>query len=258
MINELRIGLFQMNIVWEDIVVNRLKIETILNRLSDVPDILVFPEMFTTGFSTINSNWHIHELNLHVDWQLELSAKHNVTLMGSVIMPEGDMFKNRLLITYPNSTYDYYDKRHLFQEEKNKGLFLSGNERKIFKYGDLKIMPQICYDLRFPVWSRNNLNYQVLINVANWPSARQKAWKTLLTARAIENQCFVIGVNRVGEDGNGIKYRGGSMVISPMGEDLLVLKSKEEYAEINLDMNNLFDFHEKFPVYKDSDKFTIQ
>ena len=258
MIDILKLGIYQFNIVWEDVIANRQKIEKLLGSLKPIPDMIILPEMFTTGFTMRPFGINSKLIDEHFDWQMNLSERYQVALMGSVIASEKNHFKNRLIYTQADRKTEFYDKRHLFFIEKESGFYIAGNERKIIEFNNIKIMPQICYDLRFPVWSRNNVDYQVLVYVSNWPANRQKVWETLLPARAIENQCYVVGVNRVGEDGNNISYKGGSTVINPKGESVLVMGDQEGYSEISISMKELSGFREKFPVYKDADSFTIQ
>jgi omega-amidase len=189
--------------------------------------------------------------------QLTLSDKYRLAIMGSLVFPEENHYYNRMVLSDAQGSMDFYDKRHLFMEENKRGLFKAGAKRKTFLVRGVEIMPQICYDLRFPVWSRNNLNYQVLVYSANWPEVRQEVWDTLLRARAIENQCYVVGINRVGVDGNGISYKGGSVVYSPKGESMLNIEDEENYSSITISLSSLSAFREKFPVYKDADSFTI-
>lgn len=251
------IGIFQFNIVWEDISANRLKVESLLVELTNLPDILILPEMFTSGFTMHPDKLPREELLDQLHWQQKLSAKFKLSILGSVIWPENNHYKNRMIATYSNGGSDAYDKRHLFFNEKESGNFIPGNNRAIFEVDSIKIMPQICYDLRFPVWSRNNMDYHLLIYAANWPAQRQKVWETLIPARAIENQCFVIGVNRVGKDGNNIDYIGGSTIYSPKGEEILKMSSDEAYTHTELSIEELMQFRSKFSVLKDMDRFKI-
>lgn len=254
----IKIGILQLDIAWQDIEANQNKIETRLAALPDIPHIIILPETFTTGFTTTPHQLRKSLLSAQIDWQIQLSFKHNCSFMGSVIVFDEDVYSNRCLYTSPDGKVEFYNKRHLFTNEKECGFFEQGTERKTFNYRDLKLMPLICYDLRFPVWSRNNLGYDVLVYMANWPSARQIVWETLLRARAIENQCIVVGVNRVGTDHNGITYEGGSAIIFPDGSNLLSLGSSETYAEQEVSLSNLYDFRRRYPFYLDADLFEIK
>ncbi len=253
-----RIGLLQFDVKWEDIPSNIDYLTSFLQNQKYLPDLLVLPEMFTTGFTMkpneLDQSWLTKQFNLLQD----LSQKHTVGLIGSLVASENNNFYNRLILFSPDQDFQVYDKRHLFRIGGEPEIYNKGTSRKNIVFKDLNIFPQVCYDLRFPVWSRNNLNYHALINVANWPAARHDVWLTLLKARAIENQCFVIGVNRVGTDKNGIEYLGGSVAYNAKGEKLCLMNNEEGYEEIEIDLHDLEKFRNKFPVYKDADSFKIK
>lgn len=255
--DSISIGIFQFDLIWENISANRLKVESLLKELNIIPDILILPEMFTSGFTMHPDKLSREELLEHLKWQQKLSVKLRLSILGSVICPDGKYFKNRMIATYSHGGHDFYDKQHLFFNEKESGYFMPGKVRKTFNINGIKLMPQICYDLRFPVWSRNNLDYHILIYSANWPAQRQKVWETLIPARAIENQCYTVGVNRVGKDGNNIEYLGGSTIHSPKGEELLKMGSNEEYTQMNISIKELIQFRSKFKVLKDKDEFKL-
>lgn len=256
--NNIRFGLFQQDIIWNDIFANQFKIESLIKNLSSLPDILLLPEMYTTGFNDTPGILSKNDLAGQLAWQQSISVKYNICVFGSVIEYNQDTFFNRLFFTRSDGSNDYYDKRHLFGIGGESEFYTSGESRKIFSFGPVQIMPQICYDLRFPVWSRNNIGYHILIYSANWPANRRIVWDTLLKARAIENQCYTIGINRTGSDGNSINYDGGSAVYGPKGETLLLLDEKEQYAEIILSIDDLLQFKNSFPAYKDADGFEIK
>jgi predicted amidohydrolase len=258
MIDTLSIGIVQLDILWENIKGNQYKIEQIISNLKNLPQLILLPEVYSTGFTMSPNNLDRLELKEQINWQIELSKKYNVAIMGSVVSFHEQFYTNRMLYTTPKGATQEYDKRHLFHFEEKSGFYKAGTVRKCFHYDGLKLMPQICYDLRFPVWSRNNLDYQLLVYVANWPASRQLAWETLLPARAIENQCYVVGVNRVGKDKNGIAYSGGSAIYSPKGKALLKLTNKEQYAELSISIDALEDYQKRFPVLKDADLFTLK
>lgn len=253
----LKVGIFQFNIIWEDVLANKKKVETLLSSLPSLPDLLVLPEMYLTGFSMEPSKFVERNLSDQVNWQNQLSKKYGVSIAGSLIQYDSEKYFNRMIFTSSEGAVSYYDKRHLFFEEKSLGGYTRGEKRTIFNCKEVKIFPQICYDLRFPVWSRNNVNYQLLVYSANWPASRQNVWDTLLKARAIENQCYVVGVNRVGGDGNNIPYLGGSCVIDPKGDELIKLENSEAYTQIELSLTELEEFRKKFPVLDDADEFEI-
>lgn len=258
---ELRITICQQPLVWEDKAANLKFWEEKLQSLKGKTDLIVLPEMFTTGF-TMN----VHEMAESMDgttvsWIRDLSEELGATITGSVIIREDGKFYNRMLWANPDRTFTWYDKRHRFSFADEDKFFTAGSERKIIEKDGWRIMPQVCYDLRFPVFSRNlNSNrYDVLIYVANWPTARSSAWRSLLVARAHENQCYVVGVNRVGTDGNGIEYDGSSLVVSPKGEILCSFSEGEEAIEtITLSKTELDDFRAKFRPLDDADEFELK
>jgi len=194
-----------------------------------------------------------------IQWMKRISKEKKIILTGSLIIEEDGKYYNRLIWMQPNGQYGSYDKRHLFAYADENKHYTAGTKRLIASVNGWKINLLICYDLRFPVWARQpeQSAYDVLIYVANWPERRMIAWKTLLQARAIENQCYVVGVNRVGDDGNNIHYSGESMVIDPMGEILYYKKDEEDNFTITLDKDHLNSIREKFPFWRDSDEFKI-
>jgi predicted amidohydrolase len=257
MIDNITIGLFQTDIEWKSVTVNQNKIELLVQTQRPLPELLFLPEMYSTGFITSPLDLDSRKLSEQIEWQKNLSINYGIGIIGSVVLKDGDKYCNRMLYTTLDGNVNYYDKRHLFMIEQESGYFKAGTNRKLFSYETIKIMPQICYDLRFPVWSRNDLGYQILVYSANWPAARQEVWKALLRARAIENQCYVIGINRVGHDGNGIEYIGGSVVFDARGAEMLTLGDNEEYSTVNLSIAELINFRKKFPVHKDADPFRL-
>ncbi len=258
MIDSLLVGLFQFDVLWEDIHGNQSFIENYLAAENVLPDIIVLPEMFTTGFTMAPGRLDIKILNGQLAWLQKVAEKFQVGILGSIVVKEGKSFFNRAYFINSDKTNSHYDKRHLFSIGGEHKIFEQGNIRQIFDYRGIKICPQICYDLRFPVWSRNTDGYHVLINVANWPVGRQIVWETLLRARAIENQCYVVGVNRIGKDGNQVSYAGGSAVFSPGGKELIRMGQDFGLQTVKLDMSDLIAFKEKFPAYLDADCFQIK
>jgi predicted amidohydrolase len=256
--DSIRIGLFQLDTEWNNCLLNQLKIKNLISGLSRLPELLILPEMYATGYSVNPEVFNTDEINLQPAWQLSVSKEFQIGIMGSSVVYENGQFFNRLIYTLPDGTIEFYDKRHLFRMGEENLHYSEGNERKLFDFRGIKIMPQICYDLRFPVWSRNNKGYHLLIYSANWPASRQNVWNTLLPARAIENQCYTIGVNRVGSDNNSIRFEGGSAVYNAKGEALVKLDAGEEYTEIELSLKELLDFRESFPAYLDADIFEIK
>ena len=254
----LRLTLVQTDIVWEDTDRNIQRFSKIVDDLTGKTDLVVLPEMFSTGFSMNSENLAEEMQGRTVAWMQEVSAKSDMAIMGSIIIKDKDLFFNRLLFVSPDNRTGFYDKRHLFRMGEEDKYFHHGNVRKIFSLGDWRICPQICYDLRFPVWSRNRNDYDLLVYVANWPESRREVWKALLKARAIENQSYVVGVNRVGIDGRNLDYAGDSMLISPKGEEISNIPSHEEAVETyTISLDELKAFRQKFPVHLDADDFKI-
>ncbi len=256
--DEIKVTLIQPDIIWENPEQNLSKYQQIFNQIEDTPHLIVLPEMFSTGFST-NPN-HLAE-PIHgktVTWMKECAYENNLAIAGSIIIEDKDKYYNRFIFCNQKGNIYSYDKRHLFRMNNEEKNYDQGKKRVIIDFEEWKILPQICYDLRFPVWSRNQNNYDLLIYVANWPEARRDAWKTLLKARAIENYAYTIGVNRVGTDGRYITYSGDSMIIDPQGEILCELEPyKENFVTASLSLKKLYDYKIKFPVYKDVDDFRI-
>lgn len=256
----LKVTLIQSNLVWEDITKN---LEMFSGKLTSIgkTDIIILPEMFTTGFTMNAANLAETEDGGTIAWLKKSAKQYKSAIVGSIIYTnENGKFFNRLIWAFPNGEIKTYDKRHLFRMAEEHHTFSAGNSKLIVEYKGWKICPLICYDLRFPVWSRNNKanSYDCLIYIANWPAVRKEAWSKLLLARAIENQVYVIGVNRIGEDGKGILYAGNSIVVNPKGEEILVTKEyEEEISSCKLSLEELHSFREKFPVGEDADDFII-
>ncbi len=254
----MRISIVQYDIAWEDKEANFERIEKIISAGKAATDIIILPEMFTTGFS-MNAG-HLAEApgSTTSAWMSDLAARRNSAVCGSyIVMDRGRNFNRWIFVTPEGETYTY-DKRHLFSMGGEDKVFTAGKERLIFSFRGIRIFPIICYDLRFPVWSRNREEYDLLICSANWPVPRMHVWDTLLKARAIENQCFVAGSNRLGKDASGLEYAGGSIMYGPSGELLAGLPpEKEGLVEAEPDLAGLADLRKRFPVMKDADDFTI-
>jgi predicted amidohydrolase len=260
--SSLSFSLIQTTLQWEDPTTNRAAFETKIAALSGKTQVVILPEMFTTGFS-MNTEALAESMDGGtVAWMKELAAKHKIILTGSLIIKEGDAYYNRLLWILPNGQLGTYDKRHLFAYAGEDKHYTPGNRRFVASVNGWRINLQVCYDLRFPVWARQQytnegFEYDVLIYVANWPERRATAWKALLQARAIENQCYVIGVNRVGEDGHGNYHSGDSTVVDPLGEVLYTKAGEEDVFTIALDKTHLEAVREKLPFWKDADHFDL-
>ena len=260
----------QTKLSWEDKKVNLEMFEEKIFSISQPTEIVVLPEMFSTGFSMQPERLAETMEGNTVQWMKKIAAGKKIILTGSVIIEEGGQYFNRLIWMLPNGQYGIYDKRHLFAYADEDQHYDPGSKRLIAAVKGWKINLLVCYDLRFPVWSRQSpplpparglggeAEYDLLIYVANWPERRNIAWKTLLQARAIENQCYVVGVNRVGEDGNNVYHCGDSMVVDPQGEILYHKKGEEDIFTVTLDKSHLDRVRDKFPFWKDGDRFTIE
>ncbi|MGB5189593.1 nitrilase family protein [Robiginitalea sp.] len=253
----MRVALIQTSLEWEDPVANRAHFGQLINTLDGGTDLIVLPEMFTTGFTMNPEHIPSEEAHLTLEWMREIVARTGSALAGSLIFPEAGKYFNRLVFMLPDGTYEYYDKRHTFTLAGEDKVYQRGAERKTVRYMGLTFSLQICYDLRFPVWSRNTTDYDVLLFVANWPDTRIGAWDTLLKARAIENMSYVLGVNRIGSDSNGLRYQGHSGVYDALGERL-VFSDKEEILYATLDKNTVDQARTTLKFLQDRDAFTLE
>lgn len=256
--NVLKVFLVQADVKWQDVEGNLKMFDAIIDEQAGNTDLIVLPEMFTTGFSMEPERLAEKMDGLAVTWIKQKAIACNAAIIGSVIIEENGGYYNRLLFAHPTGELETYDKRHLFRMANEHEHYNAGVNRLIVNYKGWKICPLICYDLRFPVWSRNVNDYDLLIYIASWPAARSFPWRSLLVARAIENQCFVVGVNRAGVDGTGLKYTGDSAAINARGEYLTGLVPGEIGAvSATLSLDDLNRFREKFPVMLDGDRFQI-
>lgn len=258
----LTITTIQTNLSWEDKRANLQMLEDKIAALPDKTEIVVLPEMFSTGFSMQPKLFAETMEGETVEWMKRVSSENGIVLTGSMIAEENGHYFNRLVWMLPNGQFGYYDKRHLFAYAGEHAEYTAGNKRLIASVKGWKINLQVCYDLRFPVWARQQTQnglpeYDLLIYVANWPEKRSHAWKTLLCARAIENQCYVVGVNRVGNDGNNIYHSGNSLVIDPLGQVLYHMADEEDVNTITLSKEKLAEVRTRFPFLNDADNFTI-
>ncbi|PHR69137.1 MAG: amidohydrolase [Lutibacter sp.] len=255
----LNIALIQANLVWENSQENLNYFDKKIDKVSSGVDLVVLPEMFTTGFSMNPEKYAEKMEGETVSWIKKLSKEKEIAIVGSLIIKDDNKYYNRLVFVHPNGKIDSYDKRHLFTYGGENKVYSSGNKRLIVEYKGWKICPMICYDIRFPVWSRNNDDYELLIYVANWPKPRISAWDILLKARAIENMCYTIGVNRVGVDGNNIEHVGHSQVIDMLGKEQIYNNlEKEVVFEVSLDKNKLTESRNRFRFLNDKDSFSIE
>ena len=260
----MKITIIQSKLYWEDREANLSHFEKLILAVKEKTDLIVLPEMFSTGF-TMKPEMNAEKAEgKTLKWMKKIAAKKKTCITGSVSVKAGKKYFNRLYYVQPNGKFNHYDKRHLFRMAKEDEHYSGGKKKLIVRSKGWNLCTMICYDLRFPVWSRNLFNggkwsYDVLIYVANWPKARNHPWKQLLIARAIENQCYVIGVNRIGKDGNGIDHSGDSMVVDPRGNILSQLKAGKEVVQtIELNKKELGKFRKIFPVGSDADRFQLK
>lgn len=254
----LKTALIQSSLSWENPNQNRINLEEKINSIKEEVDLIVLPEMFTTGF-TMNPNKAFDTIEGEtVNWLLKTSKKGNFAIVGSFVVKENSNYYNRLLFVQPNGTISKYDKRHLFTLAGEEKVYTAGNEKLIVEYKGFKICPLICYDLRFPVFSRNVEDYDVLIYVANWPKPRINAWDILLRARAVENMSYVIGVNRIGTDNNNLEYSGHSQAVDFLGNYLIEPQESEAVLILELDKTTMIQTRNKLNFLNDKDSFEIQ
>ena len=261
---DLTITLVQAELAWEDAAANLFHFDRIFEKFYEPTDLIILPEMFNTGF-TMNTSGNAEDMNgLSMTWMAETAMKLACTLCGSLIIRENGNFYNRLIWMQPDGKYSYYDKRHLFRMGEEHHYYTAGNKKMITELKGWKLMPLICYDLRFPVWSKNDYKeeayaYDLLIYIANWPSVRSSAWKSLLGGRAIENMAYVAGVNRVGRDGRGFEYAGESMIAGPDGKIYSKVRAGKESISTNtLNVSELLQIRNKLSVGKDWDNFSLE
>ena len=269
--------LIQTNLFWEDKEANLQLLEDKINSIKENTQVVILPEMFSTGFSMKPEELAENMDGKTLHWLKKIASDKKIIITGSLMIEEKGGYYNRLIWMLPNGQFGQYDKHHLFAYADEDKHYTAGNQRLIASVNGWKVNLMVCYDLRFPVWSRQQYllqeskqpvsasggeverepEYDVLIYVANWPERRSIAWKTLLVARAIENQCYVIGVNRVGKDGHDIYHSGDSMVVDPLGEILYHKADEEDIFTISLEKAHLEKIREKLPFWRDADKFFI-
>ncbi len=263
MSQSLKITIVQTRIIWQDVQQNLRWFEGRLESITGTTDIIVLPEMFTTGFSMENEKLAEEPGGKGMQWMQKIATQYNAVVVGSIMMKDQGKFFNRLVWMHPSGESEFYDKRHLFRMANEHNHYTEGTSRLVFIYKGWKICPLICYDLRFPVWSRNRFlsdqfDYDCLLYAANWPEKRSHAWKSLLVARAIENQSYVIGVNRIGNDGNGIMYSGDSVVLDYKGEKVSTTERFGDRVEtVTITKKDLEDYRIQFPAGMDADHFTV-
>ncbi len=255
-----RLSIVQQSLAWHDPEANRARFAAVLAPLAGATDLVILPEMFTTGFTMKPESFAEAAAGATREWLLEQARVLDAAVGGSVAVNDDGRYYNRFMLAIPGGPTYWYDKRHLFRMAGEHRKYSGGDHALIIEWRGLRICPLVCYDLRFPVWSRRRpaLEYDLLIYSANWPAARRYAWNTLLRARAIENQAFVAGVNRVGDDGNGVAHLGDSAVLDFTGQPLLELHDRELAATVTLDAEALHGWRDKFPAHLDADAFTLE
>lgn len=252
----IKIALVQAPLIWESPKENRTEFTKKISSVSSDVDVIVLPEMFSTGFTMCPDNISVSEDAATVAWMQQMAQNSKAAILGSIVYREGAKNYNRFFFVEPNGTISTYDKRHTFTLAGEDKEYTPGTQQLLVTYKGFKFCPLICYDLRFPVWSRNTMEYDVLLYVANWPKTRVGAWDTLLQARAIENMAYCIGVNRVGTDANGLSYSGHSAVYDVLGEQVL-FSDKDEVMEVILSKSHIAETRQKLGFLNDRDAFTL-
>ena len=250
------ITLVQTALDWEDPAANRSRFDTLLASVG-ATDLIVLPEMFSTGFSMASARLAEPPAGETFNWMADTARAHNAAVCGSLITSDCGKHFNRFYLVRPDGSHAQYDKRHLFRMGEENENYSAGNDRLTIDLGDARLFPQVCYDLRFPVFSRNDIGFDIMIYVANWPAPRREHWRTLLRARAIENLCYVVGVNRIGRDGNNVDHAGDSAVIDFRGDTMADLGDSTGCRTLHVDLDALREYREAFPAWKDADQFSL-
>jgi len=254
---DLTISLVQTNLIWHQARANCAHISKLLQKQQPVTDLIVLPEMFNSGF-TLEATKVAEDIDGEtVNWMKQLSTQYDAAVTGSIVIRDNNENYNRMVIAYPDGKVQWYDKKHLFRMAKEQHRYSAGKQRVIINWLGWKVALYVCYDLRFPVWCRNQNDTDLMLFVASWPGARAFPWQTLLRARAMENLCYVCGVNRIGTDANNIDYQGDSAVLDMAGNDICQLGDAETIKTVTLSGSELIRFREKFPAHLDADEFTV-
>ncbi|WP_299487367.1 amidohydrolase [uncultured Allomuricauda sp.] len=254
---KLNLALIQSPLIWENPGANRTMFSEKIEAISREVDLIVLPEMFTTGFTMNPGHIDVNEGIRTIEWMQKKAKEKDIAIVGSIAFFEDGKNYNRLVFVHPNGEFQSYDKRHTFTLAGEHKVYKAGDSKLTIDYKGFKLFPLICYDLRFPVWARNVENYDALLYVANWPTPRIQAWDTLLKARAIENMAYCIGVNRVGSDGLGYEYSGHSAVYDVLGNQV-AYSEKEEVVYATLDKEHIISTREKLKFLDDRDAFTLK
>jgi len=256
-VRDLTVTLIQTTLAWQDAAANRARFDDLIAGIDAPTDLIVLPEMFTTGFTMDSAD---HAETMHgktLAWMRRVARDRGATVCGSLIIADDDRYSNRLIWMPPDGLPAVYDKRHLFRMAGEHEHFIPGRDRLIVRIGDWRVCPLVCYDLRFPVFSRGIDEFDLLLYVANWPAPRRSAWRTLLPARAVENLCYAAGVNRIGTDGNTVAYAGDSMIVDYFGKLIVDCDDREHVVTTRLDATALLRYRKKFPAHLDADRFRI-
>jgi len=256
--HDLTVTLIQSALAWQQADANRAHFGRLIHQLDEKADLIILPEMFTTGFTMQPGGLAETMDGPSLAWLGDVAAASGSTVCGSLIIEDKGRTWNRLVWMRPDRSCEWYDKRHLFRMAGEHEHYAAGQERLVTEVAGWRVCPLICYDLRFPVFSRGANAFDLQLFVANWPAARHSSWQALLPARAIENQCYVAGVNRTGQDGNGAAYRGGSAVYDYLGRELVQAAEAETTLSIRLDGAALMRYREKFPAWQDADHFELR
>ena len=255
-----RLSIVQQPLAWHDAAANRAHFAAVIAPLAGTTDLVLLPEMFTSGFTMAPETYAEAADGETRDWLREQARLLDAAVGGSVAVNDNGRFYNRFMLAMPEGPTYWYDKRHLFRMAGEHRKYSAGGHALIIEWRGIRLCPLVCYDLRFPVWSRRRpeLEYDLVTYSANWPAARRYAWMTLLRARAIENQAFVAGVNRVGDDGNAIAYAGDSAVLDFTGQPLVELHGQAQVITVPLDLAALREWRDKFPAHLDADAFILE
>ena len=255
---DLKLTLIQALLHWQDPPANRKHLASLIDGIGEKTDLIILPEMFTTGF-TMDAGRHAEAMDGEsIAWMAETASRTGATICGSLIVAENGHHYNRLIWMPPDGVAGSYDKRHLFRMANEQEHYSAGTSRRIFTLNGWRVCPLVCYDLRFPVWCRGVDEFDLVLYVANWPATRKSAWQVLLPARAVENLCYSAGVNRIGSDGNGRQYSGDSVVVDHLGRTLLHCGGDETAATVTLGADSLARYRKKFPAHLDADTFEIR
>lgn len=253
----LNLALIQTNLHWHDASANQTVFSKQIKALPQHVNLVVLPEMWATGFTMTPESVAETMNGDSVQWMQQMAQTHNLAVCGSLAIKENNTFYNRFLFVHPNGTLDTYDKAHPYTPSGETRVYKAGKDPKLIVYEGVRIRPLVCYDLRFPVFARNTDDYDLLICVANWPSARIQAWNALLRARAIENMAYCVGVNRTGKDAYRLHYPGASAAYNALGDELIFASESESVAIVSIDITTLHDLREKLPFLEDRDEFNL-